>query len=292
MCLGDVKWHLPSFDHSYSFELICIFLLSLCLTFCWSGTSFLLSCNRYDTSSQITSHFIISSLLSIPADFHQSPPGSAVPLLPLQLLAASELNFWFMGFVYFPESAETPLAQEWLCAVVGDRALQTWTWWADCLQQRRVEMFPLFITPFMSFASWSENELEPNPAAVGEKIPACFGGFWKLALKPTAPQGIYGDQLWPQVILLTSGKYLEALLHPLGVHRDHASKVVWQQSHDSSKLSKIKGKAGVLFLNRNHSTESKWVSVSLQVDLMEILPNLACVLQWADFTRRECFISF
>lgn len=64
---------------------------------------------------------------------------------------------------------------------------------------------------------------------VSEKIPASFRGYWKLALKPTAAQGIYIlTSFAPQVILLTSGKYLEALLHPLGAHRDHASKVVWQ----------------------------------------------------------------
>lgn len=134
----------------------------------------------------------------------------------------------------------------WPCTESVD--LVSWMAWA-----KRVELSSLFITHFKSFASWSENELEPNPTAVSEKSPAYF---WNLQLLRVPMFTSFG----PQIIPLTSGKYLKALLNPLGAHRDQASKLVWQWSDDSSKCSKVMGKARVLLCNRNDSTEAKWVS--------------------------------
>lgn len=171
----------------------------------------------------------------------------------------------------------------WPCTASMD--LVRWLAWA-----KRVEIFPLLATPFMSFESWSESEVKMNlnqiPLQLVKKFQPILGdtGNWPWNLELLRVPTL--TSFAPQVILLTSGKDLEALLNPLGAHRDHASKVVWQQSNDSRK---VKGKAGVLFLNRNDLTESKWVSVSLQVDLMKVLPNVAHVLQWT--SQKENVLS-
>lgn len=167
----------------------------------------------------------------------------------------------------------------WPCTT--SMGLVRWLAWAE-----KVEMFPLFTTSLKVEVKMNLNQISLRQVKKFLPISGDTGNWpWNLQLLRVPTLTSFA----PQVILLTSGKDLEALLNPLGAHRDHASKVVWQQSNDSSKCRKAKGKVGVLFHNRNDLTESKWVSVSLQVDLMKVLPNLAHVLQWT--SQKENVLS-
>lgn len=148
-------------------------------------------------------HFIISSLLSLLVARLSTETSTRAlqtlwmlqaSLLPLQLPAGPELNFWFMGFHHFSETADS--AEEWLHIQKDVHTLQTWAFWVDQLEQKSWIFSLLYYCLYlMSFACQSENELELIPTVVSEYIPADFSGYWRVVLNPTAPLGTDLHQL-------------------------------------------------------------------------------------------------
>lgn len=180
MSLGDVKRQLSSFDNSYSFEPDTHFLsftLPYILLFRAKLFALLWFVWYIFLNDNALSHFEPVKPPRNPAqhrDLHHSAPDSAASLLPLQLPAGPELNFWFMGFHHFSETADSALSRGMAshaggCPYNANMGLLSWPSWA-----KKLNYFPCLLLLVFNVFCKSKWKWTWTESHCGQRTDSCW----------------------------------------------------------------------------------------------------------------------